>query len=148
MADYQQLYEQHHSRPLRERSNRREHPEPVATTWDLSFRAVAPQDPAAADLLRFCAFLAPDALLTTGARVLGPRLAPVAADPLALRTYLLVERDGEARTLSVHRLVQAVVREALAEEEQRTWAGRAVLAMEKAFPWPDVRTNWDRCQQL
>ncbi|MEO6888997.1 MAG: TIR domain-containing protein, partial [Ktedonobacteraceae bacterium] len=53
------------------------HPEPVATTWKLSFQRI--ERTAAADLLRLCAFFSPDsipeAIFLTGASVLGPRLA-------------------------------------------------------------------------
>ena len=38
------------------------HPEPVATTWSLSFRKLEQASPSAADLLRACVFLAPDAI--------------------------------------------------------------------------------------
>src|SRR5258708_40184505 len=37
-----------------------DHPEPVATTWSLSFVEVEQANPTAADLLRLCAFLSPD----------------------------------------------------------------------------------------
>src|SRR5205807_2457481 len=39
-----------------------DHPDPVATTWSLSFQQVEQKNPAAADLLCFCAFLHPDAI--------------------------------------------------------------------------------------
>ena len=76
--------------------------------------------PAAADLLRVCSFLAPEAipleLLSEGASHLGPRLAPVAADTYlldqaieSLLRYSLVRRDAGSNSLSVHRLVQTVL---------------------------------------
>src|SRR5205085_1287218 len=37
------------------------YPDTVATTWSLSFAQVEQHSPAAAEVLRFCAFLAPDA---------------------------------------------------------------------------------------
>ena len=36
-----------------------DHPDPVATTWALSFEKIEKANPAAAELLRFCAFLIP-----------------------------------------------------------------------------------------
>src|SRR5438874_641070 len=39
-----------------------DHPEPVATTWSLSFEQVEKRSAVAADLLRVCAFLYPDAI--------------------------------------------------------------------------------------
>ena len=79
LATYQQLYQQHRAQLLAQRRGA-DHPKPVATTWNISFGKVEQQIPAAADLLRLCAFLAPDAIpeaiLTKGAEVLGPVLAP------------------------------------------------------------------------
>jgi len=74
LTAYQQIYQQHRAQLLKERRGA-DHPESVATTWDISFRKVEQQNPAA-DLLRLCAFLAPDAIpeviLTEGAEELGP----------------------------------------------------------------------------
>ena len=39
-----------------------DHPDPVATTWALSFENIEKANPAAAELLRFCAFLHPDGI--------------------------------------------------------------------------------------
>ena len=54
------------------------YPDSVATTWLLSFEQVAASNPAAAELLRLCAFLDPSAipeeLLTEGARFWSPAL--------------------------------------------------------------------------
>src|SRR5216684_1451060 len=66
--------------------------------------------PFSADLLRLCAFLAPDvipeAILTTGASELGPILASVGADAYLLneaierlRAYSLIARDPQAERL-------------------------------------------------
>src|SRR5207249_5070409 len=61
-----------------------DHPEPVATTWSLSFENLQQANPVAADLLRLCAFLHPDVIpeeiFTEGASELGATLGPVAAD--------------------------------------------------------------------
>jgi tetratricopeptide (TPR) repeat protein len=158
LSSYHQLYQHHRAHLLSEHSNKVEHPQPVATTWDLSFQRVTQQNPAAADLLRFCAFLAPDALpeiiLTEGATELGPVLAPVAGNLLqldnaiaALLAYSLIDRDPRTKTLAVHRLVQTVLRDALLEPEQRMWEERAIHALARVFPWPEVAT-WDLCQRL
>src|SRR5439155_9492411 len=87
-----------------------DHPEPVATTWSLSFARVEEKNPAAADLLRLCAYLAPDAIaeeiLAQGAVHLGPVLGPVVSDAFllgqaieALRAYSLIRRDPSMQTL-------------------------------------------------
>jgi len=134
-----------------------DHPEPVATTWSLSFKNVEQANPAAAELLRFCAFLAPDAipeeLFTESAAELGPTLEPVASDPSRLNKairellkYSLVHRESETNTLSIHRLVQEVLKDQMSEETQRLWAERAVRAVRSVFPNPEY-TNWNICRQ-
>ena len=131
----------------------------VATTWPLSFEQVEKSDPAAADLLRLCAFLAPDTtipeeLLTKGSGELGEILAPVAADShlldqaiMALRAYSLLARDPQARTLTVHRLVQVVLRDSMAAETQQQWMQRAVSAISETYPDPDFAT-WSTFERL
>jgi hypothetical protein len=85
-------------------------------TWSLAFEKVEQANPAAADLLRLCAFLAPDAIpeeiITEGAADLGPLLEPTASDPTdldeaiaALGAYSLVRRNATEKTLTIHRLV-------------------------------------------
>ena len=39
-----------------------EHPQPVTTTWSLSFQKLDEANPAATALLRLCAFLAPEGI--------------------------------------------------------------------------------------
>ncbi len=60
---YLELYQTRRQALLKRRSKLpTDHPEPVATTWSLSFQQVEQANPAAAELLRFCAFLHPDAI--------------------------------------------------------------------------------------
>ncbi|HEY6542300.1 MAG TPA: FxSxx-COOH system tetratricopeptide repeat protein, partial [Ktedonobacteraceae bacterium] len=158
-ADYQQLYQQHRDALLRKRGGVvADHPEPVASTWALSFQQTQEKNPAAADLLCVCAFLAPDAILeeilTEGAAQLGPVLAPVAADMLSfnqaietLRAYSLVRRDPAGKTLSVHRLVQTVLQDTLEEGEKCSWGERATLAVNAAFPKAEY-DSWPQCERL
>ena len=135
-----------------------DHPKPVATTWSLSFEKVEQANAAAAELLRFCAFLAPDAipeeLFAESAAELGPTLEPVASDPsnfnVALRDllkYSLVDRDPETNTLSIHRLVQEVLKDQMEEETQRLWAERVLRAVNAAFPHAEFST-WPQCERV
>ena len=134
-----------------------DHPDSVATTWSLSFQCVEEKNPAAADLLRLCAFLAPDAIpeeiITAGAEHLGSLLQAAARDPMvlnkaiaALGAYSLIRRDPAERTLSIHRLVQAVLRDALSEDEVKQWAKRTVLAVSTACPTVEFAmwVQWER----
>src|SRR6266566_908970 len=158
LQGYLQLYRMQGAQLLRERGELvTDHPEPVATTWSLSFQNVEQANAAAAELLRFCAFLAPDAipeeLFLESAADLGPTLEPIAADPSSfnaafreLLKYSLVQRDPESSTLSIHRLVQEVLKDQMDEETQRLWAERAVRAVSSVFPSPEY-TNWDDCRR-
>lgn len=135
-----------------------EHPEPVTTTWRLSFAKVEQINPAAAALLRLCTFLHPDdipeAFITNGATLLGPLLEPVAADPAqldaaiaTLRKFSLVRRHAQQKMLTIHRLVQAVLKDAMDTETQRLWAGRVVRVINRSFPRGDQVAHWSDCQR-
>jgi tetratricopeptide (TPR) repeat protein len=158
LDEYQRIYQTHRHTLLTERRSLiKDHPAPVATTWSLSFEHVEEKNPAAADLLRLCAFLAPDAIpetiLTKGAKHLGDQLAPVAADAFlfalaieALRAYSLLARDPRTKTLSVHRLVQAVTQDSLPTDAAQQWKQRAVLAVSAARPDVDDVKQWPACE--
>jgi tetratricopeptide (TPR) repeat protein/DNA-binding XRE family transcriptional regulator len=145
LEGYLKRYQQRRAALLQRRGRlASEHPEPVATTWALSFEKVEQANPAAVELLQVCAFLHPDAipeeLLSKGAAELGPVLAPVAADPLeldavieVLRRYSLVRRSLDTNTLAIHRLVQAVIIDAMEEQSRRLWAERVVRAVNVVF---------------
>ncbi|HZO75449.1 MAG TPA: FxSxx-COOH system tetratricopeptide repeat protein [Ktedonobacteraceae bacterium] len=137
-----------------------EYPESVATTWSLSFQKIEQTNPAAADLLRLCAFLQPDAipydLISQASASFGPVLQPVAQDPLKLneaikelRQFSLVQYHQETNMLRIHRLVQAVLKDAMSKEIQRAWAQQVVQATASVFPNnPAVATDtWPLCQR-
>jgi hypothetical protein len=163
LAEYQRLYQRRRADLLAERRGQLvdDHPLPVATTWSLSFAQVEQKSPAAADLLRLCTFLAPDAIpeemITQGAEYLGPQIAPVGADSYllnqaieALRAYSLLRREASSGTtpsLSVHRLVQAVLKDQMDEQSRQQWAQRAVRAVNAAFPDIEHQT-WPQCDRL
>lgn len=137
---------------------RSDYPESVVTTWALSFRRVREQNPTSIDLLQFCAFLSPDAipesLILQGAPALTPLLQPLAGNLEALNrtlipllNYSLLKRQADQSQLAIHRLVQEVVRNGLADlpdlperdqvqrrrEHQRRWAKRTVEAVALVF---------------
>lgn len=121
------------------------HPQSVSATVSLAVEKLVQVNPVAAKLLEFCAFLHPDAIpeeiLIEGAPHLGSLLASITSDPCkrdtaiaALRQYSLVRRNLDTKTLTIHRLVQAVVKDRLSEEKQRQWAERAVRAVNQVLP--------------
>ncbi|MBV9708352.1 MAG: TIR domain-containing protein, partial [Chloroflexi bacterium] len=157
LSNYLTLY-QARRKDLMERRGRLSpgHPGTVATTWSLSFSQVERANRAAAELLRLCAFLAPDAIpeeiITEGADNLGTVLGQVACDPLKLneaievvRRYSLLRRNRETNTLSMHRLVQAVLKDGMNARTQKVWAERVVYAVNAAFPAVDIAT-WSQAQ--
>jgi hypothetical protein len=159
VSDYLQRYRQRQDVLLKRRGGPgKDHPEPVATTWSLSFERVEQLDPLAAELLRCCAFLAPDAvpeqMIIDGASKLGTLLQPVAENALlldeALGTLLrfsLVQRKRDERTVAIHRLVQAILRGSMDRKKQRQYAEKIVKAINQAFPDVADYRNWPRCQQ-
>jgi hypothetical protein len=82
VSGYLDRYRQRQDLLLKRRGGTgKDHPEPVATTWSLSIERVEKLDPLAAELLRCCAFLAPDAIpeqmILDGASELDILLQPV-----------------------------------------------------------------------
>jgi tetratricopeptide (TPR) repeat protein/transcriptional regulator with XRE-family HTH domain len=159
LAGYPLVYSNRRKELLQRRSTfPSDHPASVATTWSLSFQEVEQTNPAAADLLRLGAFLAPDAIpeeiITLGVDDLGPLLGPIATDPFALndafetlQKYSLVRRYPDENMFSIHRLVQAVLKENMDYSSQRIWAERTVQAVNHVFPTAEFAT-WIQCQRL
>jgi tetratricopeptide (TPR) repeat protein len=129
----------------------------VATVWSLSLDRVHQQAPAAEALLCLCAFLAPEiprGLPREQPGVLPEELAQAVSDPLAYNRMLgVVGRYSLATvtptTISVHRLVQAVIQARIGDEGERRWAEIAVGLLRASFPnksW-EVAT-WPTCERL
>jgi tetratricopeptide (TPR) repeat protein len=156
LQTYLDLYQAHHQKLLAERDPLTPYPASVATTWDLSFGKVKETNPAAVELLQLCAYLSPDGipeeLIVEGASYWPARLKKAAADRLALeraieaaRAYSLLERQAEQQTLSMHRLVQAVLKDRLMPRMQRRWAERVVKAVNCVYPSGLQVEQWPRC---
>ncbi|MBV9228495.1 MAG: toll/interleukin-1 receptor domain-containing protein, partial [Chloroflexi bacterium] len=159
LCDYLQIYQQHQAEMLKKRGGLlTDHPDSVATTWSLSLERVEQKNKAAAELLRLCAYLAPDAIpqemLLRGASHLGPLLEPVVSDAFllgqareTLRAYSLMGYDPRTSTLSMHRLTQAVLRESMDESSRKCWAERALRVVYRALPAVEP-TKWSQWEQL
>lgn len=141
------------------------HPESVATTWSLSFQKIEQINAVAANLLRLCAFLDPDAIteefITLGfleinqASIEWPsglkdeirfketvkelsKCIPADTFQLneameELRKFSLVKRNPGTKTFSIHRLVQAVLKDEMDAEDQRWWAHQALQILYFTF---------------
>ncbi len=158
LADYLTYYRTRQATLLKRRGRlTANHTESVATTWSLSFEKIEQASPAAAELLRLCAFLHPDAMpeeiISEGASYLGPILAPIAADPIELneainelRRFSLIRRNSELKFLNIHRLVQVVLKDRMDETTQQQWAVRIVQAVNRVFPDVSYET-WPQCER-
>ena len=158
LSNYLTLYRTQRAHLLKQRGRLvPTHPDSVATTWSLAFENIERVNPAAIELMRFCAFLAPDGipeeLIMEGAPHLGPVLQPVAADRTRLNTvlaellkYSLIRRNPTTQMLTIHRLVQAVIKDEMSEEGQHHWAERAVRTVRRVFPF-DEPAPWPRSQR-
>ena len=131
-----------------------DYPASVATTWSLAFEKISQVNSVAAQLLEFCAFLAPDPipeeLLIAGASHLGAALASVVTNPVQLDQvckellrYSLLQHDADARTLRIHRLVQVMLQDNLPTESSMRWKQRAVLAMNATSPHVQDFGQWE-----
>jgi tetratricopeptide (TPR) repeat protein len=133
-----------------------DYPWSVTGAWMLSVSALREQLPQALELLRCCAFFGPEPIprdvfrrssLSTDTRV-----AEVISDPILLARairelgrFALVRIDG--RTISVHRLIQALLRDELAPDEQALYRHEVHLLLTGAGPkrssderlWPRYR---------
>jgi hypothetical protein len=154
-ADYLALYREHGAellalgKPLSTEQT-------VATTWQVSLNQVR-TTPAAQDLLRLSAFLAPDniprTLLSQHAKALPRRLRKTVRRPLAYNQAISVLARYSlatvaADTLTVHRLVQTVVRANLGRDDRR-WVVAAVRLITAAFPLRSNEvSNWSTCAPL
>jgi tetratricopeptide (TPR) repeat protein len=130
----------------------------VATTWQVSLERIG-RLPGPLRLLELCALLGPEEiprdLFTQQLDPAPPELAILRSDPFAfddavavLRRFGLVKASNQA--LTVHRLLQQVIRDRLDPAAANSRAAAAVRLLAEAFPDegyddPDV---WPRCAQL
>ncbi len=163
LEQYLQRYRTRRMLLLQRRGELVDHPGSVATTLSLSLEKAAEKAAqlslVAVNVMQLCAYLSPDAipeeLFTIRADWPELVLAPVAADDFeldeaiaALRSYSLVSRDRDTHTLTVHRLVQAVIEDSLSAKEQRQWMQRAVQAVAAACPEKVDFANWPAMERL
>jgi hypothetical protein len=134
-----------------------DHLHPVANTFVNAFEDIEKWYPAGADMLRVCAFLHPHAipeeLIFRGATCLGPHIQALAKDSTKLREalnalceYALLNRNATDQTLSIHRLVQGILKEEMDADTYRDWATRVIQALSKTFPKRGAAT-WIKCQR-
>ncbi|WP_299537581.1 FxSxx-COOH system tetratricopeptide repeat protein [uncultured Streptomyces sp.] len=107
------------------------YPEPVAATWNVSIQRLRERSPAAVRLLQLCAFFAPEPI---NANLLYSKEMIEALKPYdsslqeklvlgrvirEIGRFALAKVDQVSNSIQVHRLVQAIIKAQLTDEEQR-----------------------------
>jgi tetratricopeptide (TPR) repeat protein/cellulose biosynthesis protein BcsQ len=128
----------------------------VTTTWSMVLDE-ASKTPYAADLLYLCAYMAPDNIPVSLLAQWSHASDALARDRAmaVLRAYSLVqvnqsESDASDDLLSVHRLVQAVIRDQLVSAGRADeYLGEAIKLIDQAFPKKsDEASTWPECERL
>ncbi|MGK5557599.1 FxSxx-COOH system tetratricopeptide repeat protein [Actinomadura kijaniata] len=128
VEEYLRLLEEHTGQVLDE-GKPSEYPLSMTAAWALSVSSLRRRRPEAMELLRCCAFFGPEPIprgvfARTDDPAVRPELRALLSAPLGLSRaiselgrYALVRIDDN-RNIQVHRLIQALLREELGEEEQ------------------------------
>jgi tetratricopeptide (TPR) repeat protein len=156
LKDYSDLFVKRRRALLKRAAPSTAYPYTVETTWELSFKQIGKLSPVAVELLNLFAFLAPDEIprdilfeekdktLRDFSFVevdnLPESLEHSFADPIELDDVLVVLGSYsmikiKRNRLYVHRLVQAVTRDRLQEDEKKKWAKIAIQIMNNVFPY-------------
>jgi hypothetical protein len=146
-----------------------EYPVSMTAAWSLSVSQLKQSVPEAIELLRCCAFFGAepiplDVFVPVSAQVgvqplkaVNPGLRALLSHPVLLSRainqlgrYALARIDDWSRTVQIHRLVQALLRDEL-DSDQRTQIRHQVhllLAAAAITREPDESKNWDRYLEL
>ena len=120
----------------------RQYPNSIATTWSMSFNRLQKYP---AKLLRLFSFLNPDsiliAFLVSGAEALQEDLQHIIFDQtematalLELEKFSLIKWDRPKKSITIHRLVQAVVIDQMSDEDSRSTLTNIIDLFTQAFP--------------
>ena len=155
--EYLQLLDEHAAAVMAEGKSP-DYPLSMTAAWKLSVATLQEKLPQALELLRCCAFFGPDPIprnvFRRGAQPTGTPVAEVISDPILfaraigeLGRYALVTLDGNS--VRVHRLIQALLRDELSEEQRAGYRNEAHLILAAAAPAdPDDAKSWPRFREL
>ncbi len=160
---YLELFRNRRTELLRQRGEHvYEHPSSASATFTLALTATASRHPAVRDLLCVCACLQPGAmpeeLFRQGGKYLGAALEAAGGEVLEWNrlvgvacSYSLLSRQPDEETLSLHRLVQAVLLDSMNNEERAQWSARVIEALNAVFPvaeFDSSRIRLHQCERL
>ena len=131
--------------------------ESVATTWKMSFYRLKTINPNSIKLIELLAFLNPDEILMeflkAGYMGVGPELKSILSDDFFLRQsirdlecYSLVRVWDGGRKITIHRLVQSVIRDDLDMESESFLHAQVIQLGLFAFPNTVEGTNRQTCR--
>lgn len=146
-----------HAPRVLERPPGHEYGHTVLTVWTLALDELETASPAAASLLKLLSVVDsedfPRAVLSIGWELLPEALSEAASDAFSLDATIatvlgqsLCRPDGDG--LSVHPVVQAVIRSRMTEEEIATTSESVASALMKAFPEDVEPSSWPTWERL
>jgi nucleoside phosphorylase/tetratricopeptide (TPR) repeat protein len=130
------------------------HDASVAATLSLAIEKIEVRSSLATELLRVCSLLdgeaIPEELFSEGNESLAlPQDMSLNEAIGVLRDYSMVQRNREGKSLSIHRLVQAVLQDEMKKADRQRRIERIVLAINRVFPHVDIEaTTWPQCERL
>ncbi len=135
-----------------------EYPSSMTAAWQISVAQLRQQSPQALELLRCCAFVGPEPIprevFKLGSEESATGVGALIADPIELSTaisvlgrFALVKMDGPY--LTVHRLIQALLRNELGPAEQSKYRQDAHSILAAGAPGnPADSKNWQRYRDM
>lgn len=155
--EYLRLLDEHVTRIMAEGKSP-DYPHSMTAAWKISVNALEQKLPEALELLRCCAFFGPEPIprnvFRQGAQPGGSPVAKVISDPIMmaraireLGSFALITLDGSS--IKVHRLIQALLRDDLNEQQRTAYLQEAHLVLATAAPEdPDDAKTWSRFKEL
>ncbi len=137
-----------------------DYPVSLTAAWRISVAQLAEVQPGALELLRCCAFFGPDPIprdvFRRGIRQTGSALSRMLSDPILLARairdlgrFALATIDSANRTVTIHRLIQALLRNDLNADEQEKFRHEVHLLLAGATPAdPNDEAQWQRFSEL
>ncbi len=159
-ADYLKLFNTRRTELWHREKAPEGYKETVATTWSLAFEEIRKVVPMAEELLSLCSIVAPDAIprtlldralaIYTGGENEEASVDEFVIDEAyeALRSYSLITLNE--KFVTVHRLVQSVVRDGLSEEALIRYRDAMLQALGEQFPQEgdSEPSSWPECEIL
>jgi tetratricopeptide (TPR) repeat protein len=143
-----------HTSELLAESRPSDYPLSMTAAWRISVSRLTEIQPAALELLRCCAFFGPEPIprdvFRKGIRAGGSQLSGILADPILLARvirdlgrFALATVNTSNRTIQVHRLIQALLRDDLDAEQRARFRHEVHLLLAGTAPTdPNDEAKW------